>query len=137
LSSTHDNLSGAIGDLQTVSQMIEARESQLSQGLSTLGSGLAGYEEISSYGQWFQIQIVYSCLANEAQGVCNYYEGSNPPSGTGPSGSPPSSALPSGSSDSSPLAAFGAGDTSAGSNASVGDVLRMMSGQGSFKGSTP
>ncbi|MGH9028766.1 MAG: MCE family protein [Acidimicrobiales bacterium] len=131
---THNNLSGAITDLQAVSAEIQSRESDLSQGLSTLGSGLAGYQEISSFGQWFQIQVVYGCLAGEA--VCNYYEGANPPAGSGPAGTPPLSgaALPTGSSSTPGL--FGS-SSPAGSNASVGDVIGMVAGQDKFTGSTP
>jgi phospholipid/cholesterol/gamma-HCH transport system substrate-binding protein len=130
---THTNLSSAISDLEAVSALIQSRESQLSQGLSTLGSGLAGYQEISSYGQWFQIQVVYGCLANEA--TCSYYEGSNPPPGSGPSGSPPSSSgslNPAGSS--SPLGLFGS-SAAPSKSAGVGDVLGMVAGQGNFLGS--
>jgi phospholipid/cholesterol/gamma-HCH transport system substrate-binding protein len=132
-SNTHDSLSQAIADLQTVSNMIQGRESQLSQGLSTLGSGLAGYQEISSYGQWFQVQVVYGCLANEA--FCNYYEGTNPPAGTGPGGSAPASSgtlTPAGSS--APLGLPGSSGSS-NSSAPVGNVLKMVAGQGSFLGS--
>jgi phospholipid/cholesterol/gamma-HCH transport system substrate-binding protein len=132
-SDTHGSLSQAIDDLQTVSNMIQSRESQLSQGLSTLGSGLAGYQEISSYGQWFQIQVVYACLANET--VCNYYEGSNPPAGTGPLGTAPSSSgtlNPAGSS--TPLGLPGS-SSSSDSSVPVSDVLKMVAGQGNFLGS--
>lgn len=133
---THNSLSTAISDLQAVSAEIQSREGELSQGLSTLGSGLAGYQEISSYGQWFQIQAVYSCLANET--ACNYYAASTPPAGSGPLGMPPSSSgtlEPAGTS--SPLGLFGSSTSSSGSNASVGDVLQMVSGKGNFLGSTP
>ena len=118
-SDTHGSLSTAVNDLQAVSSEIQSRESQLSQGLSTLGPGLAAYTEISGYGQWFEIQTVYTCLANET--VCNYYEPGNPPAGSGPLGSPPASGIP------SPAAASrGAG---------VGDVLGMVAGANGFAGS--
>ncbi len=134
-SNTHGNLSNAITDLQAVSAEIQGRESELSQGLSTLGSGLAGYQEISSFGQWFQIQIVYSCLANETGG-CNYYQGSNPPSGSGPGGTPPASGLPSSSSSSSSLGILGTPTSSSGTSESVGGLLRSVAGQASG-GGTP
>jgi phospholipid/cholesterol/gamma-HCH transport system substrate-binding protein len=80
-------LDGTIDDLQTVIQDIVAHQQQLAQSLSTLGSGLAPYVEISSYGQWFQVQTVYTCLANQTG--CSYYEPTSPPPGSGPGGGPP------------------------------------------------
>jgi len=135
-SNTHSSLSSAIVDLQAVSSEIQSREGELSQGLSTLGSGLAGYQEISSYGQWFQIQAVYACLADET--ACTYYASSTPPTGSGPLGTLPSSSgtfNPAGTS--SPLGLFGSSASPAGSSASVGDVLNMVAGSGNFLGSTP
>jgi phospholipid/cholesterol/gamma-HCH transport system substrate-binding protein len=131
-SDTHSSLSSAIADLQSVSQMIQSRESELSQGLSTSGEGLAAYQEISSYGQWFQIQVVYACLANES--VCNYYQGSSPPSGTGPFGSPPLSGSSNATGSSNPLSLGGAPSSSI-SSVGVGDVLQMVAGKGNFLGS--
>lgn len=90
-------ITGAVSDLKTVTQDIATHQQELAQSLATLGSGLAPYTEISSYGQWFQIQTVYSCLANQTS--CSYYEPTSPPPGTGPGGSPPV-ALPSTSSSS-------------------------------------
>ena len=127
---THGSLSSAISDLEAVSGVIEQHANSLSQGLSTLGSGLAPYADISAYGQWFQVQLVYTCLADEHLG-CTYYEPSNAPAGAGPLGMPPSSGpsvpgLPSGSS---------AAGTAVPGGANVGDVLHMVAGQGSFLGS--
>ncbi len=132
---THSSLSSAITDLDAVSAEIQSREGELSQGLSTLGAGLAPYVEISSYGQWFQIQAVYACAANET--ACTYYQPGNPPAGSGPLGTAPSSAgllNPAGSS--TPLG-LGGSSSAAVSNASVGDVLNMVAGQGDFLGSEP
>jgi phospholipid/cholesterol/gamma-HCH transport system substrate-binding protein len=120
-SDTHGSLSMAVNDLQGVSAEIQSRESQLSQGLSTLGPGLAAYTEISGYGQWFEIQTVYTCLANET--VCNYYEPGNPPAGSGPLGSPPASPGVPGPAASSTR---GVG---------VGTVLGMVAGANAFTGS--
>lgn len=129
--STHGSLSSAITDLEAVSADIQSHESSLSQGLSTLGQGLAPYSEISDYGQWFQVQTVYTCLANET--VCNYYEALNAPSGSGPDGSPPSSPA----SPPSPAGGGGVvpGASSSGDTATVGDMLQMLAGQGDFLGS--
>jgi len=118
---THGALSSAVSDLQAVSSEIQSREGELSQGLSTLGPGLAAYSEISGYGQWFEIQTVYTCLANET--VCNYYEPGNPPAGSGPLGSPPASPGVPG-----PAAASTRG-------VGVGTVLGMVAGANAFTGS--
>ena len=122
---THGSLSSAVSDLQAVSGEIQSHEDQLSRGLSTLGPGLAAYSEISGYGQWFEIQTVYTCLANETS--CNDYEPSNPPSGSGPLGSPPASGLP---------GPAGASASSANSgDAGVNQVLGMVAGANTFTGS--
>lgn len=134
---THGSLTSAINDLEAVSADIQSHESALGQGLGTLGSGLAPYVDISDYGQWFQVQLVYTCLADET--VCSYYEPTNAPAGAGPLGSPPSSGIPSPANGSGPLGALagasGAGATTPSTTASVGDVLNMVSGQGNFLGS--
>jgi len=114
---THGSLSTAVADLQAVSADIQNQSGDLSKGLSTLGSGLAPYVEISGYGQWFEIQTVYTCMANETS--CNYYEGGSAPAGSGPLGSPPGSGIP------SPAGASGMGTAS--SNG-VGQVLGAVAG---------
>ena len=121
--STNNSLSSAISDLEAVSADIQSQSGNLSQGLSTFGSGFAPYTDISAYGQWFQVQLVYTCLADET--VCSYYEPTAPPAGSGQLGSPPSSGgVPS-----------PASSQSASGGASVGDVLQMLAGQGNFLGS--
>ncbi|HLX88121.1 MAG TPA: MCE family protein, partial [Acidimicrobiales bacterium] len=108
---THGSLSSAVSDLQAVSADIQNHESSLSQGLTTLGSGLAPYADISAYGQWFQVQLVYVCLADET--VCTYYEPTNAPAGSGTFGAPPSSGLPSPANGSGPLGALSGAGASA------------------------
>jgi phospholipid/cholesterol/gamma-HCH transport system substrate-binding protein len=120
---THNSLSNAITDLEAVSAEIQSQSGNLSQGLSTLGSGFAPYTDISAYGQWFQVQLVYTCLADET--VCSYYQPTNAPAGSGPLGSPPSSG-------GAPAPAAG---SAVSRGASVGDVLQMLAGQGNFLGS--
>ena len=117
-SDTHGSLSTAVADLQAVSADIQGHAGDLSQGLSTLGTGLAPYTEISGYGQWFEIQTVYNCMANETG--CTFYEGGNAPAGSGPLGSPPPSGAP------GPAGGSGAGASSAGG---VGQVLGAVAGQ--------
>jgi phospholipid/cholesterol/gamma-HCH transport system substrate-binding protein len=89
---TKGNLSSTIDELQGVTGTIQANDGALASGLSTIGTGTAPYTLISNYGQWFQIRGVYTCLAG--QQVCSYYDGGNPPPGSGPGGGPPLS-LPS------------------------------------------
>ncbi len=88
--SNQGTLQSSIADLQSVTSVVQAHEAALSQGLSTLGSGLAPYAEISAFGQWFQIQTVYTCMAGETS--CTYINPSNPPAGSAPGGA----ALPGG-----------------------------------------
>lgn len=134
---THNSLSTAINDLQAAASDIAAHQAQLSQGLSTLGSGLAPYSDISSYGQWFQIQTVYSCLADQAS--CSYYQATNAPAGTGPGGSPPSgspssgaggSALPGSSGGSGVPAGVSSGASAPSGVAAVAGILNMEAGTG-------
>ena len=86
LGQNQSNLSQTIGSLDTVLGTLNQNQQDLSKGLSGLGEGLAPYTEISAWGQWFQIQTVYTCLADET--VCSYYEPTNAPAGSGPLGSP-------------------------------------------------
>jgi phospholipid/cholesterol/gamma-HCH transport system substrate-binding protein len=120
---TKTSLSSAIADLEAVSADIQSQSGNLSQGLSTFGSGFAPYTDISAYGQWFQVQLVYTCLADETS--CSYYEPTNAPAGSGQFGSPPSSGG----------APSPANSSAASRGASVEDVLQMLSGQGNFLGS--
>ena len=80
-------LDGSIANLETVTRTIADNQQNLAKSLSTLGSGLSGYVAISSYGQWFQVQTVYTCLANQT--ACTYYEPNSPPAGSAPGGGPP------------------------------------------------
>ncbi|MDA8340914.1 MAG: MCE family protein [Actinomycetota bacterium] len=82
--SNQGTLSTSIADLQSVTAEVQAHEAALSQGLGTLGSGLAPYAEISAFGQWFQIQTVYTCLAGET--ACTYIDPANPPAGSAAGG---------------------------------------------------
>ncbi|MCL4421882.1 MAG: MCE family protein [Actinobacteria bacterium] len=143
------NINGAVADLKSVAGEVVSHEKSLAKGLSTLGAGLAPYTIISSYGQWFQIVTVYTCLANETS--CSYFEPSNPPAGTGPFGAPPSSSPAgaiaggfAGSASSGGAAVSGAGLGISGSNgtgygpggsgasgiAGLGGILRAVAGGG-------
>ncbi|MGN6695412.1 MAG: hypothetical protein ACTHN0_14645, partial [Aquihabitans sp.] len=41
------------------------RRDDLDEALATMPEGLAVYDKISSYGQWFQIRTKITCLANQ------------------------------------------------------------------------
>jgi len=123
-------LSSTITDLNAAVTTIDAHQAQLAESLTTLGSGLAPYVEISSYGQWFGVQTIYNCLAN--QSVCSYDAPTTPPAGSGPGGGPPpgtpASAL--GVSGAGGLlgSGGGAGGTGTGGPSSVPAILRTLAG---------
>ncbi len=133
------NLATAIGDLNSVTNAVQQNEQQLSSGLSTLGAGLAPYTEISSYGQFFQIQTVYLCLAGET--TCTYNQPGATPAGSLPGGLVPPDPFapgPSSTTTSSGGAPSGTGSSGAGTGAApgtVGSILRMVAGNGSGSGS--
>jgi phospholipid/cholesterol/gamma-HCH transport system substrate-binding protein len=104
------NLQSAIDGLNSVTAEVQSHEQALSDGLSTLGTGLAPYTLISSYGQWFQVQTVYTCLADET--TCTYVDAANPPAGSGPGG------------------AVAPAVTPGAAAATPGSVLRMVAGTG-------
>ncbi|HET9731953.1 MAG TPA: MlaD family protein [Acidimicrobiales bacterium] len=88
LSTNRSNLDQTIANLQTVTQDIAAHKSDLNADLATLTQGTAPYVFISSYGQWFNVQQVYTCMADEQN--CSY--GNNQPvpfPGGGSGGTPP------------------------------------------------
>lgn len=82
LGTNRQNLDGSISSLNQVAAEIAQHKASLSSGLTTLATGLAPYQQISSYGQWFEIQVLYTCLANQLN--CTYAEPTNPPGGAGP-----------------------------------------------------
>lgn len=86
IGANQSNLSQTIGGLNTTLATLVRNQQDLSEGLTGLGAGLAPYTEISAWGQWFQIQTVYTCLANET--VCSYYQPTNPMPGSGLGGGP-------------------------------------------------
>jgi phospholipid/cholesterol/gamma-HCH transport system substrate-binding protein len=120
-------IDSAINDLNTATGTIVAHQNELAQSLATLGSGLAPYVEISSYGQWFQVQTIYNCLANQT--VCSYDAPTNPPGGSGPAGSPPLSL--GSSSPTSPGSAPGTsalGGTGTGGPSTIPAILHTVAG---------
>ncbi len=131
LGQNRSTLASTIAELNTATAAIDAHQAQLAQSLSTAGSGLAPYIEISSYGQWFQVQTIYNCLANQTD--CSYDASTSPPAGSGPGGGPPASTPSSspGSGGSGSAGAGGAGalgGTGTGGPSSVPAILRTVGG---------
>ncbi len=59
------NVDATIDDLATIAKVLGRHREDLDQALATLPEGLAVYDKISSYGQWFQIRSKITCLANQ------------------------------------------------------------------------
>lgn len=59
------NLDATIDDLATIAKVLGEHRDDLDQALATMPEGLAVYDQISSYGQWFQIRTKITCLANQ------------------------------------------------------------------------
>jgi phospholipid/cholesterol/gamma-HCH transport system substrate-binding protein len=72
------NVNQIVANLQTVTDVLKAHTSDLNRDLRTAPSGFAPYIEISKLGQWFEIRVVYTCLAN--QKTCSYEQPLAPPS---------------------------------------------------------
>ncbi len=87
IGNNHNTVTGTIDNLQAVAADVQNNQQNLAHSLSTLGAGLAPYIQISQWGQWFAVETIYTCLANQT--VCPYYQPGNPPAGSGPFGSPP------------------------------------------------
>jgi phospholipid/cholesterol/gamma-HCH transport system substrate-binding protein len=115
IGSNHATITSTIDNLQVVAADVQHNQQALSSSLSTLGAGLAPYIQISQWGQWFAVQTVYTCLANQT--TCTYYQPSNAPAGSGPLGSPPLG-------------------TSAGPASSIAGDLGAVAGQGKTGGAS-
>lgn len=59
------NIDATIEDLATIAQVLGKHRDDLDEALATMPEGLAVYDKISSYGQWFQIRTKITCLANQ------------------------------------------------------------------------
>jgi phospholipid/cholesterol/gamma-HCH transport system substrate-binding protein len=59
------NIDATIDDLATIAKVLGQHRDDLDEALATMPEGLAVYDEISSYGQWFQIRTKITCLANQ------------------------------------------------------------------------
>jgi phospholipid/cholesterol/gamma-HCH transport system substrate-binding protein len=61
------NLDATIDDLAVIARSLGDHRGDLDRAIDTLPEGLAVYDDISSYGQWFQIRSKITCLANQRQ----------------------------------------------------------------------
>jgi phospholipid/cholesterol/gamma-HCH transport system substrate-binding protein len=80
LRSNSSNLDTIITGLKGISRELAAHRGELAAGLHTLPEGLAPYQQISSYGQWFEIDPVFTCLADQVE--CSYQQPTNPAGGS-------------------------------------------------------
>ncbi len=76
------NLDSLIANLKGIAGTLASHRRNLVASLHTLPAGLAPYQQFSSYGQWFQIDPVFTCLANQTS--CSYQQPTNPPGGQSP-----------------------------------------------------
>jgi phospholipid/cholesterol/gamma-HCH transport system substrate-binding protein len=136
IGSNHSVITSTINSLQTVATDVQTNQKQLAASLSGLGAGLAPYIQISQYGQWFAVQTIYTCLANQTG--CAYYQPGNAPAGSGPGGGLPLNApsgSPSASGESSALksAAQSQSNSPVGAS-SISGLLGAVAGQAGSKG---
>lgn len=79
LATNKGTLDGLISHLNGIATDLNDHRGSLALSLHTLPSGLAPYQEISSYGQWFEIDPVFTCEANETS--CAYQSPTDAPGG--------------------------------------------------------
>jgi phospholipid/cholesterol/gamma-HCH transport system substrate-binding protein len=113
IGSNHSTITSTIDNLATVAADVQNNQKSLSASLSSLGAGLAPYIQISQWGQWFAVQTIYTCLANQT--ACTYYQPGNAPAGSGPLGSPPLGAGGDTSGDNAPAGSGTTGPTTSAS----------------------
>jgi phospholipid/cholesterol/gamma-HCH transport system substrate-binding protein len=71
------NLDQTITNLQTIAGVLAQHHGDLENDLATLPQGLESYTLISQFGQWFNIRVVYTCLAQQTS--CTYEDPAHPP----------------------------------------------------------
>ncbi len=77
LSSNRQNFDSIISSLKTITSELDKHRKQFALALHTMPAGLAPYQQISSFGQWFQIDPVFTCIANQQS--CSYQQPTNQP----------------------------------------------------------
>lgn len=132
LSTNRGNLDGIIANLQTVASTLASHKSDLETDLSTLTEGLQPYTLISSYGQWFDVETVYTCLGQESATNCTYGEAGPKPSQVSPAGAAAAGAPGGGGgTGGTPGAAPGAGAAPAGApDSGLVAMLDRLAGMG-------
>jgi len=81
LSTNSQNFDTIIASLKSVALNLVQHRKTLGIALHTFPAGLAPYQQISSFGQWFQIDPVFTCEADEAS--CSYQQPTNQPGSSG------------------------------------------------------
>ncbi len=138
IGNNHSTITSTIDNLQAVAADVQNNQQNLATSLSTLGAGLAPYIQISQWGQWFAVETIYTCLANQT--ICPYYQPSNPPPGSGPGGSPPLPAPLSGVTTPglpSPDASSSGTSNPPLASSSLGQDLQAVSGAAATTGGSP
>jgi phospholipid/cholesterol/gamma-HCH transport system substrate-binding protein len=128
IGSNHSIITSTIDNLQVVAADVQNNQQALSSSLSSLGAGLAPYIQISQWGQWFAVQTVYTCLANQT--VCAYFQPTDAPAGSGTLGSPPLGNASDAKASSLQKAVKSAGSSPVAAS-SISGVLGAVAGQGS------
>ncbi|HWW52236.1 MAG TPA: hypothetical protein VNY84_00595, partial [Acidimicrobiales bacterium] len=126
ISGNRTNLDQTIANLQTIANVLAQHHSDLDRGLATLSAGLAPYTLISAYGQWFQIRVVYTCLAQQT--TCTYEDPANPPKSLN---NPPIIAGALSSSPASPTPSTVAPATLPPRQPTLGDIVKFVLSDGS------
>ncbi len=80
LSRNAANFDSIISNLNGIAGVLASHRRSLALTLHDFPAGLAPYQEISSYGQWFEIDPVFTCLANQTS--CSYQQPTNQPGGS-------------------------------------------------------
>jgi phospholipid/cholesterol/gamma-HCH transport system substrate-binding protein len=114
LATNRGNIDQAVNNLQGIADVLSQHHADLEKDLSTLPQGLQGYSNIASYGQWFAVRVIYSCLANEGgpgtPSDCGYENPLNMNPSQPSSGNPlPSSSGGSGGAPAAPASASAGG----------------------------
>jgi phospholipid/cholesterol/gamma-HCH transport system substrate-binding protein len=76
------NLDSLISNLKGIASDLAHHRGALARSLHTLPAGLAPYQQMSSYGQWFEIDTVFTCVANQT--TCSYQQPTNAPGSSSP-----------------------------------------------------
>jgi phospholipid/cholesterol/gamma-HCH transport system substrate-binding protein len=65
LATNRGNIDQLVNNLQGITDVLSQHHTDLEKDLTTLPTGLQGYADIASYGQWFAVRVIYGCAADE------------------------------------------------------------------------